>query len=46
MVSQTKSEEGLTKQAVSPIVSLIILLFLLFLSLFENSRINLSSNSF
>ena len=45
MVSQTKSEWGLTKQAISPIVSSTIL-FLLPLSLFENSRMNLSSKSF
>ena len=44
-----KSEEGLTKNAISPIVSSIVLSlgFLMFLSLFdENSSMNLSSNSF
>ena len=51
IVSQTKPEWGLTKQAISAIVSSIVvlfgfLIFFLFLSLFENSRINLSSKSF
>ena len=48
IVSQTKSELGLTKQAISPIVSSIVLSlgFLMFLSLFENSSMNLSSKSF
>ena len=48
IVSQTKSEEGLIKQAMSPKFSSTILFldFLLHLSLFENSSTNLSSNSF
>jgi hypothetical protein len=48
MVSQTKSECGLTKQAMSPIVSstILFLALLLFLSLFEISSMNLSSNIF
>ena len=46
MVSQTKSEWGLTKQAISPKFNSIVFLFLLILSLFENSSMNLSSKSF
>ena len=51
VVLQTKSEWGLSKQAISPNVSSIVclltfLVFFLFLSLNENSSINLSSKSF
>ena len=48
IVSQTKSEWGLTKQAMSPIVSSIVLflVFLLIWLLFEISSTNLSSKSF
>ena len=47
IVSQIKSEWGLTKQAMSPkFSSIILLVFLLFLSLFEISSMNLSSKSF
>ena len=48
MVSQTKSEYGLTRQAISPIVSstILFLVILLFLSLYENSSKNLSYKSF
>ena len=48
IVSQTKSEWGLTKQAILPIVSSIVVLFLVFLLiwlLFENSSTNLSTKS-
>ena len=47
IVSQTKSERGLTKQAMSPkFSSIVFLIFFLLSSLFENSSMNLSSNSF